>query len=265
MISKKISTSVVSLLAAASLMGGFVALPALADTTVGVTASTSVKLANQQQQVAKIIAQSDKDITARITSLNNLNTRIQSMKNVSATVKSNLSAEVQTNITGLTSLKAKIDGETDLPTLRSDSKSIFTAFRIYALVIPRGYIVASSDRITTIDGLMTTLSAKLQARITADQSAGKDVSALQTALADLNAKVADSGVQGQNALNGVSSLVPDQGNAAVIASNHTALLAARANIKTGSQDLQTARQDAQTIVKGLKALNVKTSTTPTTH
>ncbi len=200
-------------------------------------------------------ASGDSDITARLASLNQLSARIQSMKNVSTTVKANLATTIQTNVTGLTALKSKIDGETDIPTLRADVSSIFTVYRIYALVIPQGYILAASDRVATIDGLMTTFSTKLQARITADQTAGKDVSALQTALTDMNAKIADAGTQAQTAQNGVSSLAPDKGNASVAASNNAALLAARAGIKTATADLKTARQDITTIVTGLKTLH----------
>jgi hypothetical protein len=239
-------------MAAASLLG---ALPAAAQ-TVGASGAAAT------QKLSDIIARSDTAITARIADLNSLNARVQTMKNESAAEKSSISSEVQTNITGLTALKTKIDADTDVTTAKADEKTITGMYRIYALIIPRGRILASADRITVVNGLMQALGTKMQTRITAEQAAGKDVSALTAALADMNAKIADAATQSQTAQSGIAGLTPDQGNKTVAASNHAALVAARANIKTGTQDLQTARKDITTILQGLKALGSKTTTTP---
>ena len=242
-----ISSSVVASLAAGAIL--LTALPAFAATT-GVKASATVSLPT-------LIAKADTAITARIADLNKLNARVQAMKNESGAEKANISTQVQTNITGLTTLKAKIDADTDVTVARTDAATIFSTFRIYALVVPQGDILAAADRVTTINGLMTTLGTKMQARITADQAAGKDVSALTSAMTDMNAKIADAGTQSQTAQSGVINLVPDQGNKTTEASNHAALLAARTNIKTSTADLKAARQDVKTILAGLKTLGAK--------
>jgi hypothetical protein len=101
---------------------------------------------------------------------------------------------------------------------------------------------------------MTALGTKIQARITADQSAGKNVSVLTAAYADMQAKITDANSQSASANAGISALVPDQGNASVAASNKTALVAARAKIKTATSDLQAARKDVTTLLAGLKSL-----------
>jgi predicted secreted protein len=261
MINKKITASVASLTLGALMLAGFAVLPVSAQ-TVGASASTTIGVkaqANAAARLAKIIATSDTAISARITDLNKLNSRIQALKNVSSTEKTSISNEVQTNISGLTSLKAKIDADTDVTTAQTDSKSIYGSFRIYALVIPQGYIAASADRVDTIVDMMTAISAKLQARITADQTAGKNVTALQASLTDLNAKIADAKTQASTAQSGIASLTPDQGNKTQLDANIAALKASRANIKTATHDLTAARQDAKSIIQGLKALNVKTS------
>lgn len=238
------------------LMVGLMAAPAYA--------ATGSSAATQQARIATVISRSDTEITQRITDLNNLNTRIQAMVNVSAGEKATLQNEIQTNISGLTSLKASIDAGTDLTTVRNQEKTIFTSFRIYMLVIPQGYILAGADRVNTIDGMMTTLASKLQARISQAQSQGYTVTSLQSALSDFNAKVSDAAAQGQSANSGVMSLVPDQGNQGTITSNHTALVAARGNLKTATQDLQAARADAKTIVQGLKGMKGAATTSATT-
>ena len=210
--------------------------------------------ANSTAALAKVTTRSDTAITTRIAALNKMSARIAEMKNVPAAEQANISAEVQTETTNLTNLKAKIDADTDVTTARADEKTITGDYRIYALVIPQASIIASSDRVSTIAGMMTALQTKIQTRITADQSAGKDVTAMQTAYADITAKVADASSQAQTAQNVVANLAPDQGNATVAASNKAALLSARADIKSSSTNLKTAREDVKTILAGLKTL-----------
>ena len=227
----------------ATLVAGF----ALSASAAGTT--------NSSAALTRIIARSDTAITTRINSLNTLAARIAGMKNVTAAEQASLSSEVQTQISDLTTLKAKIDADTDIATARTDAKTITDGYRIYAMVIPRGYIVASSDRVTTIVGLMNTIQAKLQARITTAQTAGKDVSALQTAMTDMTAKLSDATTQATNAQSSVVLLVPDQGSTTIASSNKAAIQASRADIKTATSDLKTVRTDIQTIMNGLKAVN----------
>ncbi|MFA6006188.1 MAG: hypothetical protein WC764_00425 [Candidatus Paceibacterota bacterium] len=237
---------------------------ALALGTVVLLGSATPALAATQLET--VIARSDKQIDARIADLNTLMARVQEMKNVSADQKTSIAADVQNNVGELTALKAKIDADTELATAREDEKSILGSYRVYALIIPRGHLIAAADRIATLVGMMTTLSGKLQTRINEAQTAGKDVTALQTALTDLNAKLADASIQASAAINYVAPLVPDNGDKAVAKANQAALKSARADIKVGTSDLHDARKDIETIMKGLKAFN-KTSeatSTPTT-
>jgi hypothetical protein len=228
--------------------------------TVSVKANADAKLVTR---TSAIITRSDTAITARIGKLTELSTRIAGMKNVSDATKQALSATIQTNIDGLNALKTKIDAETDITMLTADEKTITGGYRIYALVVPQGWIVASSDRVNTIASLLTGVSTKLQARITTMQTAGQDVTKAQALLTDLNAKVADAQAQGATALSTTASLKPDQGDKTLAASNTAALKAAKANIKTATADLQAARMDAKNIIASFKtsaSLKAKTTT-----
>ncbi len=245
--------------AAATAMMIFGAVPALAQ-TAATTTKTEAALA---ARLSAIVTKADSDISARITALNDLNTRVQSLKNVSTDEKTSIASQVQTNITGLTALQTTIDADTVVATARTDAATIFTTFRIYALVVPQGWILASADRVTTITGLMTSLATNIQTRITADQSAGKDVSALTAALADMQAKITDANTQSTSAQSGVTSLVPDQGNKTTAASNHAALVAARGDIKTATADITAARKDVTTLLQGLRSLDGSASASPT--
>ena len=242
-----ISKFALGMVSVATLISGF-ALTADAATT------------SSAANLAKVIAASDTAITTRITALNKLSTRVGEMKNVPASEVTSIAAEVQTETANLTTLKAKIDADTTVATARADAKTITGDYRIYALIIPQGSIVAASDRVSVIVGLMNAIQVKLQARITAAQTAGKNVTAMQASIADMTAKMTDATSQAQTAQTGVASLVPDQGNATVAASNKAALLAARTNIKNATADLKTARQDIGSIVQGLKAMNTSPAT-----
>jgi hypothetical protein len=211
------------------------------------------------ETLSKIIARSDAAITARIDALNKRLLRINEMKKVSDSEKGFATAQVQKQIDALTTLKIKIDADTDIATARDDAKKITENYRIYALIIPQMSIIASADRISIIVDLVTTLETKLQSRITDAQNSGKDVTALQTALTDIGSKLTDAGAQVKTALSLVTSLSPDQGDATVAAANHTALLSAHTDIKAAMADIQAIRKDIDTIIKGLRAFNSSTA------
>lgn len=229
-------------------------------TTTPLSGTVSVKVS---ARITLAQSRADKEIDRRITALNNQLTRVQAMTKVSATFKASLATAIQGQISDLTSLKAKIDGETDVTSLRADIATITKSYRIFALVIPQGAIAAAADRIGTIGDSMTTLSAALQTRITAAQTSGADVSAMTTLLMDLNAKLADATTQSQAAVSATASLTPDNGDQTVMASNHQALVTARQDIVAAQKDMQTARQDAGKIVVALKAMSKASASTST--
>lgn len=258
----KIGVSVTGFAAMAALALG--ALPVSAQTiTASISASAQVA-ANADARLSTVIARGDADIEARIIALNKLNARVQALKNESAAQKASIAAHIQSNINGLTALKAKIDAATDVTTARGDSQLIFTSYRIYVLLVPQSWILASANRVTTTAELMTNLGAKIQARISADQAAGKDVTALTAAYADMTAKIADANTRAASARAGVSGLTPDQGDKTQATTNRAALLAARADIKTATQDLHAARADIKTMLQGLKSLGGGASVTAST-
>jgi len=207
--------------------------------------------ANAQQRMQNMENRGTTMIDARIDALNKLSTRLQDLKNVSVSEKATLSAGIQTELGDMTSLKSTIAADTSTSSMKADVQSITKAYRIYALIVPQASILAASDRVTTIVGLMNTLGTKLQARLSA--SAGlSNLATLQADLADFNAQVSDASTQASAASTEVASLQPDNGVASVLSSNTAALKDARSKIQAAAKDLQTARQDAQSIIQGVK-------------
>ncbi|MFA6338985.1 MAG: hypothetical protein WCW87_02935 [Candidatus Paceibacterota bacterium] len=228
---------------------------------VASTTKTAKQLASEKKLMVKIIDRANKEIDRRVTALDALAARVQEMKKVSDNEKATIASDVQSQNSILVSLKAKIAADTDIETMRADVKSITGTYRVFALIIPRGHIVASADKINTVADLFTAIVTKLEAKIVVAKSAGNDVAVLESTLADMKAKIADAKVQAQNADAKVAPLTPDQGDTAKLQANKTALSQARTSIKVGNDDLKKARQDATLIVKELKAFKVNTATT----
>lgn len=218
--------------------------------------------ANQANRIANAKAKADAEIDRRVTSINNLITHIQGLKRLSDADKTNFLTKAQTEINALTTLRAKIDADTDVPTLRNDIKSIFNEYRVYALFLPQVRILSSVDVMGDIADAMGQLASKLQTRINTAKSNGHDVTALQASLDDLQAKLTDAKTQYTNAENTVTGLVPDLGDKTKLASNTAALQSARADIKAGAADLKAGRQDIQSIITGLKSF-ASSAPTPT--
>lgn len=257
-------TSIVALAAIVALFGFATASTVSAATTTA--SSTAAKAARLSAQVAKAIANADKEISRRIDALNQLSTRIGGIKKVSDAGKAAIVSTVSTEIADLTALKAKIDADTDATVLKTDVKSITGSYRIFALVIPQGHLLAAVDSVNATADSLATLGGKLSMRIASSSAAGKDVTALNASLTDLNAKIADARSQATAAWAEVASLKPDNGDKATMTANTAALKDARAKIKAASEDLKAARKDAQSIVDGLRAgkAKINASTTPST-
>ena len=257
---KKIYTKISFVLGA--LLCASIALPVLAQTASdGTTPGATTQTTGNGQRMQRAKNRADQEIDRRVAALNKLATRVGAMKHITDTQKASLTTTIQTQISTLTTLKTKIDGDTDIATLRTDLQSITKSYRIFILIMPQITIMAAADRANTIADNMTTLSGKLSTRIATAEAAGKDVSTLKTTLDDMNTKIADAHTQAGIAITDVTSLVPDQGDATKAEANRQALLHARSKIRAAQDDLVGARKDALTISQGLKAFG-DTTTTP---
>jgi hypothetical protein len=230
-------------------------------TTVG-TPVVSVS-AKGSASLTKGMARADQEITRRITNLNSASARIAEAKTISSSEKSSIQANLSTEIGNLTSLKAKIDADTDASILKTDVQSITVDYRVYLLVLPQTRILAGSDRVSTIVSDMQTLAPKLETRITAAQNAGKNVNGAESAYTDMQAKIADANTQSSAAVSETASLTPDQGNATTEASNKVAVKDAAAKIKVATTDLKAARADIKTIESAVKGVGASATASTT--
>lgn len=233
-----------------------ISVDASANASVG-GASVSAKL---QARIATAKTHADQEIQRRITMLTDLNTRVQEMNRLSVDQKAGVATSISTEISDLTTLRGRIDSDTDITTLKTDIKSIATSYRVFLLVIPQGRIQVAADKITAAATTLTALAGKLQTRIVTAQAAGTDTTTLSASLSDMNATLSDANVQASAAASEVANLTPDNGDATQKQTNDQAIKDARAKIQIALKDVQTARQDAGTIVKGLKGIGASANT-----
>lgn len=230
---------------------------------VRVNASTTIQERQQEREDHKASTtemhmkqaqeKGENAIDQRIKSLQDLITRLESIKLLPADTLASVKAALQAEIDKLTALKAQIGSDTATSTLKADVGSITKGNRVFLLVEPKARITSAASRIDAVVTQLTTLGTKLQARITAAQTAGVDVSAAVTAMADFNAKIADAKTQADAAAAEVANLQVDNGDKTVLAANQAALKDARTKLNAAEKDLAAARHDAATIygiVKG---------------
>ena len=231
-------------------------------TNAGVGATLSATTTARMEKARTRAAQ---EIERRIEALTKINVRIGGVTKISDQFKANLDTNIQNQITALTALKVKIEGDTDLNTLKTDVQSITKLYRIFALIMPQTHIAAMADRTATAINIMIGIGNKLQARLTEMQNAGADVSAIIATLSDMGAKISDAQAKAQAAVDVTATLVPDNGDKDKMAANKAALTEGRDNLKEAHQDLVNARKYITTILKGIRELSASSSATVETQ
>jgi len=209
----------------------------------------------QTQTINNLKTRALNEIDKRITSLNELITKLNSVKKISADEKTQLTSQVYTEIASLQALKTKIQADTVLTTLRTDVQSIITSFRVYVFFMPKVTIIAVADKLSQIADNLSTISAKLQSRVNEAKAKGLDTTSLDVLLTDLNTQISNAKVEYQTVITQAETL--NFGSYTGVGS-FTAL---RTDIVTGQNDLKVALSDAKKIIEGLK--NLQKSTKPT--
>ena len=129
-----------------------------------------------------------KEIERRLTSLNDLISKINGIKKITDAQKSSFSSQIQTEIVSLNTLKTKIDADTDLTALKTDVQSIIKSYRVYALFLPKINILLAADGLDNLADKLSTIAIKLETKINDAKVKGTDVATLNSLLSNLNSK-----------------------------------------------------------------------------
>jgi hypothetical protein len=154
-----------------------------------------------------------------------------------------LVAYLQAPIAPLQALGRKIASDTNEPTAAADYATIFTNFRVLALVLPAAHIAGAADQIdvTTVPHL-TELATKAASHVNPSNQA-----ALQPLIDDLQVQIAAA----TNATAGVSATVLAYTPAAWN-TNHALLASGHGAVQSADNDIAKARSDVKQIAAVLK-------------
>ncbi len=228
-----------------------VPMTALLNSPVFATGTATTTLATvEAQRMANLKARADLEINRRIDSLNDLSIMLGSLKRLTATQKSEFSSQLEVVSSSLFNLKTKIDADTDFATLKTDVQAVVTSYRVYAFFMPQIRIISAADAMADSASKLTDLAAKLKTRIDTASTGGTDVTTMQASLDDMNAKISDAQGLTESIGTTVVPLTPDG-----YPDNKVVLTTARQQLQTTINDLQTARNDAKTIITALGAAN----------
>jgi chromosome segregation ATPase len=143
----------------------------------------------QASELTAIQKSADTMISVRITTLNNLLSRIQNDTRLSADDKTTLTTNINTMISNLQALKTKIDADTDVTTARADRKTIVTSYHIYVTFEPQIRLLITIDNLSTTSATVSSLVTKLQSLSTTLKGQGKDTTSMDAAITDINTQL----------------------------------------------------------------------------
>jgi hypothetical protein len=205
-------------------------------------------------RLSELKARADQAVKDRLTDIDSLTGRLNSV-GADCGQNADVGGQLAADKSGLQSLDATIQAETDGKKAVAEYRQIFTDFRVYWLQTPKTREVAVCDRGSKAGATLTALRQKIQARVDGAKANGYDVSGAQSALDDMASKLSDASTKANGSSSSVADLQPDKGNQSVLSANFAALSAGRQDLHTAWNDLQTARHDARTAIDDLKNLH----------
>jgi hypothetical protein len=189
------------------------------------------------------------EINRRFTTLADLSAKITASKVMTPSDATALRAEIGSTSSGLTSLKATIDADTDLVTLKSDVQKIATGYRVYLLVVPQVHLVNAAAGVVAVQAKFADINTKLAAAIAAAKAAGKDTAAAQAELDAMNASVTAAAALATPIPAALLPLTPAQYNGGTAGPT---LAGARKALGTARNDLKSAEASAKACRNALK-------------
>ena len=199
--------------------------------------------------IADLRAFGDCEINRRFATLTATQAKVNASKFLTSSDAAALTGEISSTTAGLTSLKAKIDADTDVKVLRADIVKIATDYRVYLLVVPQAALTMAADAVVASQTKFSELNTDLVAAIAKAKAAGKDTAAAQSDLDAMNASVAAAVALAQPVPGAVLPLTPAQYNGGtagpILKSSRTALGTARNDLQTALADAKACRAALQ--------------------
>lgn len=226
-------------------VAGFSVVGGIAHATSPSASST----ANQQKELTKIQSDGAQAINARLTTLEGLNHTINGSSKLTSADKTSLSGEVTSDISGLKTLKSQLASDTTVTQATADAASIYSDYRVYALMVPKVSLVSSADYQLSNETKLTTTAQKLKGEIITDQDAGKNVAAASSTLSSMNSEIISAQAISSSVEDSVLPIMPSDWDA-----NHSVLGGYHAQLVVAYKDNLASANYADTISGLLKSL-----------
>jgi hypothetical protein len=182
-------------------------------------------------------------IDGRLHTLAALKTALGAATNLTSGHRTTLAGLIDSDVSGLTALRAKVDGEQAVDAVRADERAMVVNYRIYLLVVPKVRLTIASDVETAAIARLGKVHDALAAAIAKAQSQGKDVTAEQAELTDL----ANQAAAAQAAIAGKADALLAVAPSADASAMTAAVSPVRQAVRTARQDLRKAVADAHKI------------------
>jgi hypothetical protein len=185
-------------------------------------------------------------INGRLADLASMALAVKGMQDVSGANTSTLSTLIQSDISGLTALRAQVAAATTVAALRTDAVSMVDDYRVYILVWPKVHLTDAMSIEADAATRLQTVHDQLAARVAAQSGGG--TAAEQSELSSMQTEIqaAQGAVSGDVAT--LLAMQPGPDGTAITAQVKTFNSAAR----TSRQDLRSAQTDAKQIRLALK-------------
>jgi len=207
--------------------------------------------AQQKQHLSNIQTRGAEEINRRITTLNQLLTRVSDASHLTASDKAALTNEIQNEITGLTNLKTTLASETALSSAKTLAQDIYSDYRVYSLIVPQVRMVIYADDQQTNEAKLSTLAGKLQTRISSASLSVTDTTTVNNDLSDMNSKISAAQSLSSNVERSVINITPAQYDA-----NHQILSTYHQDLQTAHSDNIAAHNDGKNIITILTGTNI---------
>ncbi|MEN3308540.1 MAG: hypothetical protein V7603_4742 [Micromonosporaceae bacterium] len=217
------------------------AVPVLLLAVAAATPAQAASPAPRTLAGEKVVARAR--IDGRLHTLAALKTAIGAATNLTSGHRATLAGLLSTDVSGLTGLRAKVDGEQSIDAVRADERSMVVDYRIYLLVVRKVRLAIAADAETAAIAKLGGVHDTLAAAVARAQSQGRDVSAEQAELTDMADQRAAAGSALAGKVDALLAVLPGPDAAALAA----AVGPVRAAVRAARQDLRKGVADARQI------------------
>lgn len=224
----------------------------IAKPLTGTNSANVKKTTNAGNLAQRAISEIDRQIAV----LQALSSKVDSLTHLTPTERSTISTQIQTEITNLQTLKARISGNSEETNVRTNIKSILDSHKKFSFFMPQVRLLMAAESMDAIANRMLEAAQKIETRLeTLDSTDTAKITAL---LGNMKAKLNNAKAQSNAITAAVSPLESTN-----FPANKATLQSAQSKLKTGMTDIRSALKDLKEILQMLKEMGSAENITPT--